>query len=158
MTAAADLEPVALPIEPARIMEMLPHRAPFLLLDRIIDFSPGKYAVGLKNVTINEPQFAGHFPGAPVMPGVLILESMAQASAVFVVNTLGREAEGKLVYFMSVDGARFRKPVVPGDTMLIRVDRLANRRNVWKSACKATVAGALVAEAKVSAMIMDRPR
>lgn len=145
-------------IDTARIMEMIPHRAPFLLIDRIVEFSAGEYAVGLKNVTINEPQFAGHFPSAPVMPGVLIIESMAQTSAVFVVATLGGKADGKLVYFMSVDGARFRKPVVPGDTMIIRVDQVANRRNVWKSACRVTVDGTLVAEAKISAMIMDPER
>ena len=145
-------------IDPARIMEMIPHRAPFLLIDRIVEFAADEYAVGLKNVTVNEPQFAGHFPAAPVMPGVLIIESMAQTAAVFVVATLGAKAEGKLVYFMSVDGARFRKPVVPGDTMLIRVDKAARRRNVWKSACRVTVEGALVAEAKISAMIMDPKR
>ena len=152
MSAAAAL------IDPARIMEMIPHRAPFHLIDRIVEFAADEYAVGLKNVTVNEPQFAGHFPSAPVMPGVLIIESMAQTAAVFVVATLGEKAEGKLVYFMSVDGARFRKPVVPGDTMLIRVDKAARRRNVWKSACRVTVEGALVAEAKISAMIMDPKR
>ena len=145
-------------IDVERIMEMIPHRAPFLLLDRVVEFVPDEYAVGLKNVTINEPQFAGHFPGTPVMPGVLIVETMAQASAVFVVGTLGPKAEGKLVYFMSIDGARFRKPVIPGDTMLIRVDKLADRRNVWKSACRVTVEGALVAEARIAAMIVDEPR
>lgn len=150
--------PSAPAIDHARIMEMIPHRAPFLLLDRVVEFAAGEYAVGLKNVTINEPQFAGHFPAAPVMPGVLIIESMAQTAAVFVVSTLGPEAEGKLVYFMSVDGARFRKPVVPGDTMKIRVEKLARRRHVWKTACRTTVDGAPVAEATITAMIMDRAR
>ncbi len=145
-------------IEPARIMEMIPHRAPFLLLDRVIEFSANEYAVGLKNVTINEPQFSGHFPSAPVMPGVLIIESMAQTTAAFVVNTLGAEAEGKLVYFMSIERARFRKPVIPGDTMLIRAEKLANRGDVWKSACTVTVDGVLVAEATISAMIRERAR
>ena len=142
-------------IDLARIMEMIPHRAPFLLIDRVIDVVHGEYAVGLKNVTVNEPQFAGHFPAKPVMPGVLIIESMAQTAAVLVVSTLGPEAEGKLVYFMSVDGARFRKPVVPGDSMYIRVERRANRRNVWKFACRVTVGDVLMAEATISAMIMD---
>ena len=150
MTAAAP------PINPARIMRMIPHRAPFLLIDRVVEHEAGRYAVGIKNVTINEPQFAGHFPAAPVMPGVIIVESMAQTSAVLVVSTLGPRAEGKLVYFMSVDRARFRRPVVPGDTMLIRVDKLASRRNVWKFACKATVDGALAAEATITAMVRDR--
>ena len=135
---------------------MIPHRAPFLLVDRVIEYEAGRYAVGLKNVTINEP--AIRRPPSPPRgsAGVLIIESMAQTSAVLVVNTLGPEAEGKLVYFMSIDRARFRHPVVPGDTMLIRVDKLANHRNVWKFACKATVEGALAAEATISAMVRDR--
>jgi len=143
-------------IEVARIMEMIPHRYPFLLIDRIVELVPRKSATGLKNVTFNEPHFAGHFPGAPVMPGVLIIESMAQTAALLVVATLGPESEGKLVYFMSIDGARFRKPVVPGDSMLVTVDCLRNRRNVWKFACTAKVDGKLVAEATIAAMIMDR--
>jgi 3-hydroxyacyl-[acyl-carrier-protein] dehydratase len=138
-----------------RIMEMIPHRYPFLLIDRIIDMELGTYAVGLKNVTIGEPHFIGHFPTKPVMPGVLIIEAMAQTSAVLVVQTLGKEAEGKLVYFMSIDEAKFRKPVVPGDTLHIRVDKLQQRRNVWKFACVATVDGAKAAEATISAMIVD---
>jgi 3-hydroxyacyl-[acyl-carrier-protein] dehydratase len=143
-------------IEVQRIMEMIPHRYPFLMIDRIVELVPGTTATGLKNVTFNEPHFNGHFPGAPVMPGVLIIEAMAQTAALLVVSTLGPDAEGKLVYFMSIDGARFRKPVVPGDTMLVRVERLQNRRNVWKFACKAKVDGNLVAEATIAAMIMDR--
>jgi len=138
-----------------RIMEMIPHRFPFLLIDRLVEFEARVSATGLKNVTIGEPHFMGHFPAAPVMPGVLIIEAMAQTAAIFVVRTLGPEAEGKLVYFMSIDGARFRKPVVPGDTMLIRVDKLQNRRNVWKFACRANVGTMLVAEATIAAMILD---
>jgi 3-hydroxyacyl-[acyl-carrier-protein] dehydratase len=110
-------------IEVARIMEMIPHRYPFLLVDRVVNLVPGATATGLKNVTFNEPHFTGHFSGAPVMPGVLIIESMAQTAALLVVATLGPDAEGKLVYFMSIDGARFRKPVVPGDSMLVTVER-----------------------------------
>ena len=144
-------------IEVARIMEMIPHRYPFLLVDRIVNLVPGATATGLKNVTFNEPHFAGHFPGAPVMPGVLIIESMAQTAALLVVATLGPDAEGKLVYFMSIDGARFRKPVVPGDSMLVTVERLQNRRNVWKFSCCAKVEDNLVAEATIAAMIMDKP-
>tara|TARA_B100001964_G_scaffold241752_1_gene314883 strand:+ start:247 stop:705 length:459 start_codon:yes stop_codon:yes gene_type:complete len=143
-------------IEVARIMEMIPHRYPFLLVDRIVNLVPGASATGLKNVTFNEPYFAGHFPGVPVMPGVLIIESMAQTSALLVVATLGPDAEGKLVYFMSIDGARFRKPVVPGDSMLVTVKRLQNRRNVWKFSCCAKVEDNLVAEATIAAMIMDK--
>ena len=143
-------------IEVARIMEMIPHRYPFLLVDRIVNLVPGATATGLKNVTFNEPHFTGHFPGAPVMPGVLIIESMAQTAALLVVATLGPDAEGKLVYFMSIDGARFRKPVVPGDSMLVTVERLQNRRNVWKFSCCAKVEDNLVAEATIAAMIMDK--
>lgn len=137
-----------------RIMEMIPHRYPFLMLDRIIDMKLGEHATGLKNVTINEPFFTGHFPGKPVMPGVLIIEAMAQTCAVLVVNTMGKEAEGKLVYFMSIEEAKFRKPVGPGDSLHIRVDKQQARRNVWKFACVATVEGVKVAEAVVCAMIV----
>lgn len=143
-----------LPIMIERIMEMIPHRYPFLLIDRIIECELGEYAVALKNVTFNEPHFVGHFPIKPVMPGVLIIEAMAQTSAVLVVETMGKEAEGKLVYFMSIDDAKFRKPVVPGDTMLVRVTKERSRGNVWRFKCEATVEGALVAEAVVAAMIV----
>jgi len=139
----------------ARIMEMIPHRYPFLMVDRLIEIDPGESAVGLKNVTLNEPQFQGHFPRAPVMPGVLIIEAMAQTSALLVVETLGQETEGKLVYFMSIDGARFRKPVEPGDTMMIHVRKKRRRGSVWKLACEARVDGVLVAQATLTAMILD---
>jgi 3-hydroxyacyl-[acyl-carrier-protein] dehydratase len=138
-----------------RIMEMIPHRYPFLMIDKVIEMVPDQYAIGVKNVSVNEQHFMGHFPSKPVMPGVLIIESMAQTSAVLVVETLGKESEGKLVYFMSVDEARFRKPVVPGDSMHVRVDKMQSRRNVWKFACVATVDGVKVAEAVISAMILD---
>jgi 3-hydroxyacyl-[acyl-carrier-protein] dehydratase len=147
------------PAEPVvsveRIMQMIPHRYPFLMIDKIIEMVDGEYAVGVKNVSINEQHFLGHFPGKPVMPGVLIIEAMAQTSAVLVVHTLGKEAEGKLVYFMSIDEARFRKPVVPGDSLHIRVDKQQSRRNVWKFACIATVDGVKVADATICAMIVD---
>lgn len=139
-----------------RIMEMIPHRYPFLLVDRIIDFEAGEMAVGLKNVSMNEPQFQGHFPGVPVMPGVLIIEAMAQTAGILVVQTMGKEAEGKLVYFMSIDGARFRKPVGPGDALHIHVHKQHSRGNVWKFKAEAKVDGKLCAEAVVCAMLVDR--
>lgn len=142
-----------IPIE--RIMEMIPHRYPFLMIEKIIELVPDNYAIGVKNVSINEQHFIGHFPGKPVMPGVLIIEAMAQTSAVLVVHTLGKGAEGKLVYFMSIEEAKFRKPVVPGDSLHIRVDKQQSRRNVWKFACTASVDGVKVAEAVISAMIVD---
>lgn len=138
-----------------RIMKMIPHRYPILLVDRILEFVPGESAVGLKNVTINEPHFQGHFPTFPVMPGVLIVEAMAQTSAILVVQTLGAEAEGKLVYFMSIDSAKFRKPVTPGDSLHIRVTKIQNRKAVWKFKGEAMVNGVLCAEAEFSAMIVD---
>lgn len=147
--------PASRSISIERIMEMIPHRYPFLMIDKIIDMETDRYAVGVKNVSINEQHFIGHFPEKPVMPGVLIIEAMAQTSAVLVVETLGANAEGKLVYFMSVDEARFRKPVVPGDSIHIRADKMQSRRNVWKFSCTATVDGAKVAEAVISAMIVD---
>ncbi|SLN54108.1 3-hydroxyacyl-ACP dehydratase FabZ [Oceanibacterium hippocampi] len=139
-----------------RVMEMIPHRYPMLLIDRVIEMIPDVSAVGIKNVTINEPQFQGHFPSNPVMPGVMIIESMAQTAAVLVVHTLGPESEGKLVYFMSVDKARFRRPVVPGDVMHVHVDKVQSRGNVWRFHAEVTVDGQRAAEADFSAMILDR--
>lgn len=138
-----------------RIIAMLPHRYPLLLVDRIVEMEKGVSAVGLKNVTFNEPHFLGHFPGKPIMPGVLIIEAMAQTSAIMVVETLGKEAEGKLVYFMSIEEAKFRKPVTPGDSMYIHVKTLKTRGNIWKMACAAKVSDQLVAEAIITAMIVD---
>jgi 3-hydroxyacyl-[acyl-carrier-protein] dehydratase len=139
-----------------RIMELIPHRYPFLLIDRLMDIVPNESAVGLKNVTINENFFQGHFPGAPVMPGVLIIEAMAQTSGALVVHSAGKDLEGKLVYFMAIDAAKFRRPVTPGDALHIHVKRVQNRRNVWKFQCEAKVGDDLCAEALVTAMIMDR--
>lgn len=138
------------------ILKKLPHRYPILLVDRVLEIEKGKRIKALKNVTINEPFFQGHFPRMPVMPGVMIVESMAQTAAVLVVATLGEGARGKLVYFMTVDGARFRKPVTPGDQLRINVTRLQNRRNVWKFSAEAQVNGQTCADAVFSAMIMDR--
>ncbi|AGH98073.1 3-hydroxyacyl-ACP dehydratase FabZ [Micavibrio aeruginosavorus] len=145
----------AVNIDITRIMEMIPHRYPILLVDRILEFVPNERAVGLKNVTFNEPHFQGHFPRFPVMPGVLIVEAMAQTAAIMVVQTLGKEAEGKLVYFMTIDQARFRKPVVPGDSLHIHVQKTKQRGPVWKFKGEAMVGDTLCAEAEFSAMIMD---
>lgn len=138
-----------------RIMQMIPHRHPFLLIDRVIDIIPDKSATGIKSVTVNEHFFTGHFPGHPIMPGVLIVEAMAQTAAVLVVETKGKEAEGKVVYFMSIEDAKFRKPVVPGDSVYINVRKTRSRGNVWKFDCEAKVEDNKVAEATISAMIMD---
>jgi 3-hydroxyacyl-[acyl-carrier-protein] dehydratase len=137
------------------IMRMIPHRYPFLLVDRLIDIVPGESATGVKNVTANEPHFPGHFPGTPVMPGVLIVEAMAQTAAVLVVHSLGKEAEGKLVYFMSIDDCRFRRPVVPGDQLRLEVRKDRARGPVWRFSGTAKVGDQVVAEATFAAMIRD---
>ena len=138
------------------IMGMIPHRYPILLVDRILDYKAGEWAIGLKNVTFNEPHFQGHFPAQAIMPGVLIVEAMAQTAAVLVVKTVGDEARSKLVYFMSIEEARFRKPVTPGDALHIHVKVVQNRRNVWKFSAEAKVGDVVCAEATYSAMIMDK--
>ena len=142
-------------IDIEKIVQMIPHRYPFLMIDRVSDLVPEESAVGHKNVTINEPHFQGHFPSKPIMPGVLIIEAMAQTSAVLVVHTLGGEAEGKLVYFMSVENAKFRRPVQPGDVMKIYVNTKQHRKAVWKFDGVAKVDEQIVAEATFTAMIMD---
>jgi len=142
-------------VDVMEIMKMIPHRYPFLLIDKVVDIRKDESAVGIKNVTINEPFFQGHFPRQAVMPGVLIIESMAQTAAILVVETLEGAAAGKIVYFMSVDNARFRKPVFPGDCLRVHVTKLRNRRNVWKFQAQVKVDEKLVAEATFSAMIMD---
>ena len=139
-----------------RIMQMIPHRPPMLLIDRVIDIIPDQSAVGIKNVTMNEPFFIGHYPGHPIMPGVLLIEAMAQTAAIIVVTTLGPEAEGKLAYFTTIDEARFRRPVVPGDQLRIHMKKERQVRNVWKFSGQVMVDGNLAAEAVISSMVRDR--
>lgn len=138
------------------IMRMIPHRYPFLLIDRVVDIVPEESAVGIKCVTVSEPHFQGHFPQRPIMPGVLIIEAMAQTAASLVVYSLGDKAMDKLVYFMTIENARFRKPVVPGDVLRIHVNRKQNRGAVWKFEGKAKVDDAVVAEATFAAMLVDQ--
>ncbi len=143
-------------VDIGRVMHAIPHRYPFLMIDRVIEVIRNHSAIGIKNVSVNESFFAGHFPNHPVMPGVLIIESMAQTAAVLVVETLGPGAAGKVVYFMSIEGAKFRRPVVPGDQLRIHVTKERSRGNVWKFNAVARVDGVSVAEATYAAMIMDR--
>jgi 3-hydroxyacyl-[acyl-carrier-protein] dehydratase len=155
MTEPGHLGERATEIDIERIMRLIPHRHPFLMIDRVVDAVANERATGIKNVSINEAYFQGHFPARPVMPGVLIIEAMAQTAAVLVVHTLGPGAEGKLVYFMSVDSARFRRPVFPGDRLEVHVVKQRNRGPVWKFEGAAKVDGRLVAEAVFAAMIRD---
>jgi 3-hydroxyacyl-[acyl-carrier-protein] dehydratase len=133
------------------IMKFLPHRYPFILIDRVIKLAPGEEVVALKNVTINEPFFQGHFPGSPIMPGVLIIEAMAQAGGILVMESMPPERHGQPVYFMGMDKVRFRKPVVPGDQIIFEAKLLKMREKVVKMSGKATVEDNLVAEAELMA-------
>ncbi|MBI4573566.1 MAG: 3-hydroxyacyl-ACP dehydratase FabZ [candidate division NC10 bacterium] len=142
--------------DPKEIQEILPHRFPFLLVDRILELELGKQVVGIKNVTINEPFFAGHFPGHPIMPGVLILEAMAQVGGFLLMSSLATRAEKKLLYFTGIDHARFRRPVVPGDQIRFEVKILQRRRQVCRMKGEAYVDGKLVAEAELSSVVVDR--
>jgi 3-hydroxyacyl-[acyl-carrier-protein] dehydratase len=137
-----------------QIMNMIPHRYPFLMIDKVVDIVRDVSAVGIKNVTINEDYFAGHFPGHPIMPGVLIIEAMAQTAAVLVIDSAGPRP-GSLVYFMSVDEARFRRPVGPGDSLHLHVEKMHSRGKVWKFKGKARVGGELMADAVFTAMIVE---
>ncbi len=141
-----------------KIIKSLPHRYPFLLVDKVVSLEVGKKIVAIKNVTFNEPHFLGHFPDHPIMPGVLIIEAMAQAGALMVTAAPDFKAEEKLVYFMSIDGAKFRKPVVPGDVLELHVEAVQNRGAVWKLAAVAIVDGQKVSEAQLSAMIVDKEK
>lgn len=137
----------------AAILKMLPHRYPFLMIDRVHSMRGDEFAIGVKNVTINEPQFLGHFPERPVFPGVLMIEGMAQTAGIACIASGKTPANSKSIYFMTVDKAKFRKPVLPGDTLEYHMTRTANRRNMWWFRGEAKVAGAIVAEAEVGALI-----
>jgi 3-hydroxyacyl-[acyl-carrier-protein] dehydratase len=137
------------------IKRMIPHRYPFLMIDRVVNVAPNRSAVGVKNVTANEPHFEGHFPVRPVMPGVLIIEAMAQTAAVLVVETLGLHGSDRLVYFMSIDGAKFRAPVAPADTLELHVEVIRGRSKVWRFRGEARVGEVRAAEAEFTAMIMS---
>jgi len=141
-----------------KILKSLPHRYPLLLVDKVIEFEESKKIVAIKNVTFNEPHFLGHFPNHPIMPGVLIIEALAQAGALMVTCAQDFKAEDKLVYFMSIDGAKFRKPVIPGDVLELHVEAIQNRGNVWKLSAQAKVDGVKVSEAQLSAMIVDKDK
>src|SRR5690348_18478653 len=140
------------------IQRMIPHRYPFLLIDKVVDLVPDESAIGVKNVTINEPFFQGHFPARPIMPGVLIVEALAQAAGVLAVESLGLAGSGKLVYFMAIDGAKFRTPVEPGVLLRLEVEFVQKRSSVCKFAGQAFVDGKLAAEANFTAMIADPPK
>ncbi|MFL6732872.1 MAG: 3-hydroxyacyl-ACP dehydratase FabZ [Sphingomicrobium sp.] len=145
------------PLDIKRVMAALPHRYPMLLVDRVESLDPDKGIVAIKAVTINEPFFQGHFPARPIMPGVLIVEAMAQAAGVLAVEALGLAGSGKLVYFMAIEGAKFRQPVEPGVLLRLEVDFVQKRASVCKFAGRATIEGKLAAEASFTAMIADPP-
>jgi 3-hydroxyacyl-[acyl-carrier-protein] dehydratase len=142
-------------LDVAGIMRRIPHRYPFLMIDRVVEMEAHRRAVGIKNVTANEPFFQGHFPGRPVMPGVLIVEAMAQAAGVLVCASCGADGASTLVYFTSIEQARFRRPVVPGDTLRLEMTKLASRLNIWKFKGEARVEDKVVAEAVISAMLQS---
>jgi 3-hydroxyacyl-[acyl-carrier-protein] dehydratase len=141
-----------------QVLQYLPHRYPFLLIDRVTEMELGKSITAIKNVTINEPFFPGHFPGSPVMPGVLILEAMAQAAALLSFKTKGYTPEQiGVVYFAGIDGARFKKPVTPGDQLVFKVEIIREMRGIWKYTGRAEVDGVLAAEAELMATLRDKP-
>ncbi|GGA54059.1 3-hydroxyacyl-[acyl-carrier-protein] dehydratase FabZ [Nitratireductor aestuarii] len=142
-------------VDIAKLLRLLPHRYPFLLVDKIIEIDGDNSAIGIKNVTINEPHFQGHFPEKPVMPGVLIIEAMAQTAGAICINNAGANTPS-VVYFMTIDGAKFRKPVLPGDRLELHVKKLKQRSGIWKFECEAIVDGAKVAEAVISALMTPK--
>lgn len=137
------------------ILQALPHRYPFLLVDRIIDIDGDESGIGIKNVSANEPQFMGHFPNRPVMPGVLVIEGMAQTAGAMCIRSLGPNAKPNLVYFLTIDKAKFRKPAQPGDTIEYHVKKIARRKNMWWFRAEAKVGGNLIAEAELGAMLTE---
>jgi 3-hydroxyacyl-[acyl-carrier-protein] dehydratase len=137
------------------VLDALPHRYPFLLVDRVIDIRGDEHGIGIKNVTINEPHFTGHFPNNPVMPGVLVLEGMAQTAGVLCIRSMPGKEKPALVYFMTIDKAKFRKPVVPGDVLEYHMTRIARRKNMWWYRGEGKVSGQIVAEAELGAMIVE---
>jgi 3-hydroxyacyl-[acyl-carrier-protein] dehydratase len=145
------------PLDIRRVMAALPHRYPMLLVDRVESLDPDKGIVAVKAVTINEPFFQGHFPARPIMPGVLIVEALAQAAGILAVEALGLAGSGKLVYFMAIEGAKFRQPVEPGVLLRLEVEFVQKRTSVCKFAGRATIDGKLAAEASFTAMIADPP-
>jgi 3-hydroxyacyl-[acyl-carrier-protein] dehydratase len=143
-------------VDIAEILKLLPHRYPFLMVDRIVNLRADDSAIGIKNVTVNEPQFLGHFPNNPVFPGVLLIEGMAQTAGVLCLKSLGATEKPQLVYFLTIDKARFRKPVVPGDTVEYHMTKINRRKMMWWYRGEAKVGGDLVAEAEVGAIIADK--
>ncbi|WP_031479162.1 3-hydroxyacyl-ACP dehydratase FabZ [Maridesulfovibrio frigidus] len=139
-----------------KIMSLLPHRYPFLLVDRVEELIPGEHIKAYKNVTINEPFFQGHFPGLPVMPGVLIIEALAQAGGMIVLSIDGIDVENKVFLFTGINNVKFRRPVVPGDKLELNVTKTRNKMNIWKMTCTASVDGEIAASGEVSAAIVDR--
>ncbi len=137
------------------ILRLLPHRYPFLMIDRVIDMRGDDHAIGIKNLTSNEPQFLGHFPNNPVMPGVLMIEGMAQTAGVLCLRGLPPREEPRSVFFLTIDKAKFRKPAGPGDTLEYHVDKIARRRNMWWYRGEAKVGGTLIAEAEVGAIVTE---
>ncbi|HLO25738.1 MAG TPA: 3-hydroxyacyl-ACP dehydratase FabZ [Geobacteraceae bacterium] len=138
------------------IMKILPHRFPFLMVDRIVEMEPGKKIVGIKNVTINEPFFPGHFPGQPIMPGVLIIEAMAQVAGILGILTYDENDRNKITYFTGIDNAKFRRPVLPGDQLRLELVAMDFKRGIWFFQGKAYVDGKLVTEAELKATFADR--
>jgi 3-hydroxyacyl-[acyl-carrier-protein] dehydratase len=153
---ALTIDPALPQADLATIKRMIPHRYPFLMIDKVVNIEVNRFAIGVKNVTVNEPHFQGHFPVLPVMPGVLVVEAMAQTSAVLVVETLELIDKDLLVYFMSIDNTKFRKAVVPGDTLELHVTVARGRGKIWKFTGEARVGDALCAEAEFAAMIMTK--
>lgn len=157
MSGSAPEPGASLPdVDYAGVLRMLPHRYPMLLVDRVVDLVAHESAVGVKNVTFNEPFFPGHFPSDPIMPGVLLVEALGQTAAVLMVASMGTDTRGKSVYFMSIDGARFRRPVRPGDEVRLGVRLQRARLGVWRFEGRATVAGQLASEAEFSAKLVER--